>query len=95
MTQLKQLFHRSLLWYLSEVISMSSYERIEGRKGKNWSNCNVHGNSVRIRVSLDYAASMVNRDAVLELQIQKYISTNGKILNNISIQQKMTHFLSR
>lgn len=38
-----------------------------------------------VRIRPGYATSMVNTDAVLEVQIQKYISTNGKTLYNISI----------
>lgn len=45
----------------------------------------MHDKVVRIRVYLDYAASVVNTDVVLEVQIQKYISTNGKTLYNISL----------
>lgn len=34
---------------------------------KNWSNFNEYDKVVRVKVSLDYAASVVNTDAVLEV----------------------------
>lgn len=39
----------------------------KGERDKNLSNFNVYGKVVRVRVSLFYAASMVNTDAVLEV----------------------------